>query len=140
MPNHIKEFEWMIDGASHMKMESEDAPKRDTVREEVTEEKVFELEKGSLKVCFADEGDMEFDDSSNTIILYDNTSYWVSYNEKSQDMDVDALGSLLTMRIKNRGILNSEYYVDILDIGQLGSQIIVRSRKVNYDDDFSNLR
>lgn len=140
MPNNIKEFEWMIDGASHMKMESEDAPKRDAVREEVTEEKVFELEKGFLKVCFADEGDMEFDDSSNTIILYDNTSYWVSFNEKSEDMDVDALGSLLTMRIKNRGILNSKNYVGILDIGQLGFQIIVKSRKVNYDEDFNYLR
>lgn len=152
--NNIKAFEWIVDGLSCLKMESVNAHGSD-----VAEEKVLELEKGSLKVCFIDgDGeDMEFDDSSNTVILYDNSNYWVAFHKKSADigtgaymgmdadidsasMDVDALVSLLVQSKENGGILNSKNYVGILDIGQLGFQIAVKSRKVNYDEDFNYLR
>lgn len=135
MSKNIKAIEWMADELLNFRIESVDASEKDVI-----DEKILELENGCLRIFYVDGGDMEFDDSSNTIVLYDNTNYWVSYNLESAKMDVEAIGSLLTQRIAGRGILNSKNYVGILDIGLLEFQIVVKSRKINYDRDFDYLR
>ncbi len=84
--------------------------------------------------------DMAFDDDSNTIILYENTDYWVSYHAKSEAAALGMLDCLLAKKTKNGGIFNSGNYVGILDAGLPDFQIAVKSRKVDYDRDFQYLR
>ncbi len=106
-----------------------------------TKENKIPVEEGEVWIAEAETGEMQYDSEENTLYLYENRDYWVTYAEEGEEaLDRELLNQLLTKRIRNQGILNSGNYVGELEIGIKGIQIRILSHKIEYDRDFAFLQ
>lgn len=132
---YIKSLEWICDGTSILKLESIDAYLRDLM----STERIM-TDSGWIEISIVEESDIQYEQENNRIILSDNTNYWITYNEESNNIDTMSLSEVLVKNLDGKGMLNSRNYVGILDVGIKDFEIIVKSRKLNYERDFDFLR
>lgn len=136
MSDYIKSFEWLIDDNTVIKIESISY----YLNKQISDHSIIGISEGKIVLCNTDNSDMQFDSISNTLFLEDNTDYWVSYDDCSDLIDVVAIKQVLSKSMDGKGILNSGNYVGILDLGITDFSIVVKSKKINYDQDFQFLR
>lgn len=136
MSQVLKGFEWKNHNKCILKIESVNAYLADLL---FNAKVVFANDNELFLSCVA-EGDMEYDETTNTLILCDNSDYWVTYDNETVLFDVFALENILVKKNDGKGILNSKNYVGILDLALEDYSIVVKSKKVNYDRDFIYLR
>ena len=136
MSQVLKGFEWKNHNKCVLKIESVNAYLADLL---FNAKVVFANDNELFLSCVA-EGDIEYDEITNTLILCDNNDYWVTYDNETVLFDVFALENILVKKNDGKGILNSKNYVGILDLALEDYSIAVKSKKVNYDRDFNYLR
>ncbi len=136
MSVYLKSFEWKCENHFIMKIESINA----YLGNQIGEARELEISSSRLVFVPTEESDIEYDEISNSLILVDNTDYWVTYDQKTSLVDVTVFENILTKKIDGKGILNSKNYVGILDFGCNDFSVVVKSKKVNYDRDFRFLR
>lgn len=135
MSCYIKSLEWICDGKTMLKIESISAYLQDIAR---SDEIIIDV--GKLCILGVETSDIQFNDDENQLVLFDNTDYWITYEENNSCIDTDALADVMVRQLEGKGIINSKNYVGILDIGIKEFEIIVRSKKTNYEHDFTFLR
>lgn len=132
---YIKSLEWTYENKLIFKLESISAYLQDLISKEQIKTNL-----GWIEICIVDNSDMQYEQEKSKIILSENTDYWVTYDVKNINIDSVSLTDVLTKNIAGKGILNSKNYVGILDIGISEFEIIVKSKKSNYERDFNFLR
>ena len=132
----IKSFCWKADGRILFKIESiYHHLDNDSQKENI------KTENGIIEINCVEESDMCFLSNNMTLQLIDNTPYWVSFSHEKRLFDSKSLQQLISNSgIDGRGIFNSQNYVGDLDIGISDFVVAVKSKKINYDKDFTFLR
>lgn len=132
----IKSFCWKADGRILFKIESiYHHLENDSQKENI------KTENGIIEINCVEESDMCFLSNNMTLQLIDNTPYWVSFSHEKRLFDSKSLQQLISNSgIDGRGIFNSQNYVGDLDIGISDFVVAVKSKKINYDKDFTFLR
>ena len=131
----IKSLEWICDNKSILKLESINAYLQDLLLKER-----IQTDSGWIDIGIVEKSDIQYVQEESSIIISDNTDYWITYDEESTNIDTISLADVLTRRLDGKGILNSRNYVGILDIGISDFEIVVKSKKMNYERDFNFLR
>lgn len=72
---------------------------------------------GRLRILGVEFSDMQFDDDENVLVLFENTDYWITYEDNNSCIDTDALVDVMVRQLEGKGIINSKNYVGILDVG-----------------------
>lgn len=132
---YIKSLEWICENKSILKLESINAYLQDLLSKER-----IQTDLGWIEIGIVEKSDIRYEQEESRIILSDNTDYWIKYDEESTNIDIISLADVLTRRFDGKGILNSRNYVGILDVGVSDFQIVVKSKKLNYERDFNFLR
>ncbi len=135
MSCYIKSLEWMCENKSILKLESINAYLQDLISKER-----IQTDLGWIEIGIVEKSDIQYEQEESRIILSDNTDYWITYDEESTNIDIISLTDVLARRLDGKGILNSRNYVGILDVGISDFEIIVKSKKSNYERDFNFLR
>lgn len=131
----IKSLEWICDNKSIFKLESINAYLQDLISKER-----IQTDLGWIDIGIVEKSDIQYVQEESSIIISDNTDYWITYDEESTNIDTISLADVLTRRLDGKGILNSRNYVGILDVGISDFEIVVKSKKMNYERDFNFLR
>lgn len=132
---YLKSLDWIYNNESIIKIESISA----YLNEEMSRH-ILKTENGSIVLIETIISDMCFVDEYNELQLIDNTEYWFTYSSTSDLIVQDLLIAILEKVADNKGILNSKNYVGNLELGIGIFDIVVKSKKVNYDRDFKFLR
>lgn len=135
MSCYIKSLEWICENKSILKLESINAYLQDLISKGRVQ-----IGLGWIEIGIVEKSDIQYEQEESRIILSENTDYWITYDEKSTNIDTISLADVLTRCLDGKGILNSRNYVGILDIGISDFEIIVKSKKSNYERDFNFLR
>ena len=135
MSCYIKSLEWICDGKAILKIESINAYLQDvTANDEIT------ILSGKLRILIVEKSDIQIDIEQKIVTLLENTDYWITYDINNTNIDTVALTDIISKQIEGRGIVNSRNYVGILDIGIEDFEIVIKSKKVNYEHDYFFLK
>lgn len=135
MSYYIKALEWICDEKTILKIESINAYLQDiTANEEIL------ISNGKLRFGIVEKSDMQIDTDKKTITLYENTDYWITYDRNNNSIDIEVLTDIVSKQLEGGAIVNSKNYIGVLDIGIKEFEIVLRSKKINYEHDFFFLK